>query len=90
MTQKMHNLDDVAEYFDFILKGNTYRFRQMTMEEIEKLKEIEGDEKKTMSYLFTFISKVTENAPEFATIAKKMVAPQWKKFVEMLKTEFTG
>lgn len=90
MTQKMHNLDDVSEYFDFIVKGHTYRFRQMTMEEIEKLKELENDEKKVTKYIFTFISKVSEDAPDFAVIAKKMLASQWRKFIEMLKTEFVG
>ena len=91
MTQKMHNLDEnVNEYFDFQVKGFTYRFRHMTMEEIEKMKEYENDEQKTRQYLFNFISKVDETSPDFIETSKLMTVPHWIAFREMIKAEFTG
>lgn len=91
MVQKMHNLDDgVNEYFDFTVKGHTFRFRHMTMDEIEKMKEFENDEKKSREYLFGFISKVDETSPEFVEVSKQMTAPHWIRFREMIKAEFSG
>lgn len=91
MTQKMHNLDsEVNEYFEFTVKGHNYRFRHLTMEEIEKMKEFETDEKKSREYLFGFISKVDETSPEFAEVSKQMIAPHWIRFREMIKAEFSG
>lgn len=87
----MHNLDsEVNEYFDFTVKGHTYRFRHMTMSEIEKMKEFENDEVKSRKYLFKFISKVNESSPSFEEVSKQMIAPHWIKFRDMIKAEFSG
>lgn len=87
----MHNLDaEVNEYFDFVVKGHTYRFRHLTMEEIEKMKEYEADEKKSREYLFKFITKQDEASPDFQEVSKQMIAPHWIKFREMIKAEFSG
>lgn len=87
----MHNLDsEVNEYFDFTVKGHTYRFKHMTMEEIEKMKEYEADEKKSREYLFKFITRLDETSPTFEEVAKQMIAPHWIKFREMIKAEFSG
>lgn len=89
MAQQIHNLDDsVVEYFEFIVKGHNYRFRHMTMEELEQLKAVESDEKKSKEYLYSFITKVNETSPDFPEIAKKMITPQWVRFRKMIQTEF--
>lgn len=86
-----HNLDEqIVEYFDFILKGHTYRFRHLTIEELEKVQELKDNEKELRLYLFQFIDKVNPESPDFPEIAKKMIAPQWMKFAEMLKAEFSA
>lgn len=88
---KMHNLDqDVNEYFEFTVKGHLYRFRHLTMSEIEKMKEFENDETKSRQYLFTFISKVNETSPDFEEVSRQMIAPHWLRFKEMITAEFSG
>ena len=86
----IHNLDEVSQYFEFVVGGNTYHFRYMTVEEAEKMQEMSGDEAKIRDYLYSFISKVDTTAPEFAEIAKKMITPQWIRFRTMVETEFKG
>jgi hypothetical protein len=84
----MHNLDDgVQEYFEFILKGHTYRFRHLNTEEIEHLRKIDGDDKKVKEYLFQFITKVKEDAPEFPVVSQQMLTPHWIKFKKMIQAE---
>ena len=91
MAHPIHNLDiDVAEYFEFIIKGHSYRFRHLNTEEVESMKSFESDEEKTKDYLFNFISKVNDDAPDFKEVAKKMITPQWVKFREMIKAEFSS
>jgi len=91
MANKIHNLDEaVVEFFDFIIKGHTYRFRHMNTEEMTEMKTLVGDEEKTKDYLFKFISKIDDSSPEFTEIAKKMLSPHWNKFAEMLKSEVNG
>lgn len=100
---KNYNLDDVQEYFPFKLKGFQYRFRHLNSEEAAQLQTISTEinkipkptpeqraehAKKVEDYLFSFISKVDEAAPDFLVIKEQMIVPQWKKFREMLETEF--
>lgn len=87
---QVHNLDTVAEYFEFIVKGHNYRFRHMNTEELEGLKAIEKDDQKSKEYLYSFITRVNETSPEFSEIAKKMITPQWVRFRKMIETEFSG
>lgn len=84
------NLDsELSEYFEFIVEGHTYRFRYPTIEEAEGLRDLgeEGQEQKSMEKIFSFISKVEETAPDFATIYPKMIIPKQQRFVKMLTTE---
>ncbi len=90
---KIHNLDEsVQEYFDFIVKGHTYRFRHMNTVEAEEMKKIEakGDEKKQTKYLYKFITPIEEKSPSFEEISKQMIAPQWIKFRKMVTEEYAG
>lgn len=89
---KIHNLDEgVQEYFDFIVNGFKYRFRHLNTEESEELKELEkvGDDKKVKKFLYNFISKVDEKAPNFSETAKKMIGPQWVRFRKMIEEEYS-
>ena len=97
-SNKTYNLDDVQEYFTFKVKGHTYQFRHMNSEETGKLRELALKAKnnpedtkiakENEDYLFSFITKVDGDSPEFIDIQKQMIAPQWKRFREMLYTEF--
>lgn len=89
MDQKVYNLDEgVNEYFEFSVRGHVYKFRYMTVEEIEKMQTLTNNND-IMDYVFTFISKVDEKSPEFATIAKKFTPPQLKNFKDMIVAQFT-
>lgn len=90
-TAPIHDLDkDVAEYFEFVVEGYHYKFRQMNTEEMEKLKDVQDDDKKSKEYLFTFITPVDPSSPAFPDLAKKIIAPKWAKFREMMQVEFSG
>ncbi len=100
MTNKIHNLDDgVQEYFEFIVKGHTYRFKQPNTEELDDMrtattpgdvelddKAREAEEKESKEALFQFITSVGE-APEFKEISKKMTVPHWNRFNKMVAVE---
>lgn len=82
-----YNLDDgVQEYFDFNILGYDYRFRQPNTEELEKLSKI-VDRAEANDYLFSFIDPVGEKTPKFGKVSKKMLAPHWAKFNEMVSYE---
>ena len=84
----IHNLDEgIQEYFEFIVKGHTYRFRQLNTEEIEDIAKVDFEKEDARKYLYRFISKVDPKSPDFEAIANKMIAPQWVKFQEMIKVE---
>jgi hypothetical protein len=108
---KIHNLDEgVRETFDFVVKGFTYRFRQLNTEEMQEFRslakklsklsllseneEIEKEEEKAEEelneFLYKFISSVSDKAPAFKEIQKKMLQPQWTKFQDMIEAEFKG
>lgn len=90
-TDQIYNLDDsVVEYFDFIVKGHKYRFRHMTTEEMEKLKLVEKDSDKMTAYLYQFITKVDEGAPDFSETAKQMITPHWVAFRKMIEAQYNG
>lgn len=91
MTNKIHNLDEsVSEYFEFVIKGHTYRFQHLNTEEVAELKKVSDDEEKTKEYMYKFILPVSKDAPSFEEISKKMISPQWARFREMITTEFSG
>ena len=88
-----YNLDEgVSEYFEFILKGFTYRFRYPTTDELEgqDIKDIKKDEESVKNVLFKFITKVDPKAPDFEEVSKKMTVPNWRNFRIMLVTEMSA
>jgi hypothetical protein len=88
---QIHNLDEsVQEYFEFIVKGHNYRFRHMNTEEMEAWKDVESDDVKAKEYLYSFISKVNADSPEFSEVAKTMITPHWLAFKKMVQVEFGG
>lgn len=90
MANPVYDLDqDIAEYFEFKIQGNLYRFRYLTAEEMEKVgTALEKDPKKLNEFFQSFITKVDEKSPDFSEISKKMLMPQLVKFNEMIKAEF--
>lgn len=91
MTHTPYDLDDVQEYFEFKLKGHVYRFRHMNSFEIEELRSLEGqDDEKTKVFLYSFITKVDSESPDFQEASKAMIVPQWAKFRQMIVSEFSG
>jgi hypothetical protein len=88
----VHNLDsNVAEYFEFTIRGFMYKFRHLTMDEIAKLKElssIENADNQMQEYLFTFIEPVNADTPPFSETSKKMLVPHWNAFNVMIRSEF--
>lgn len=86
--QVFHNLDeDLAEYFEFQLLGKRYKFRYMTVDEIETMYKIEQDDAKVKEFLRPFITKVDEDAPDIFEIYRTMPINRWRKFIEMVKHE---
>lgn len=92
MATPLYNLDEnIYEYFEFIVKGHRYKFRQLNTEELKELQTLAkgNDEDKIQEYLFQFITKVDADTPEFPEIAKKMITKQWIKFRKMLVSEMS-
>ena len=87
-----YNLDsDVSEYFEFILKGNTYKFRYPTTREAfsaKKLTEASDDESK--KFMVQFISKVDEKAPDFAELIEDINIVYWSRFIDMVTKELSN
>ncbi len=100
MENKIHNLDDgVQEYFEFIVKGHTYQFRQPNTEELDEIrvatspitedmdeKAVEAKSEESREALFKFITPVGE-APEFKETVKQMTVPHWNRFNKMVAVE---
>ncbi len=89
---KIHNLDEgVEESFNFQLLGHVYNFRHLNTEEIETLQTFKKeDDKGTKEFLFKFVTAVDKDAPPFSETTKKMLTPHWRRFIDMVKTEFGG
>lgn len=97
MSNQVYNFDDVSEYFDFILFGKKYRFKHLTSAEFQELQKLENEAKEDATktdafndYVYSFITKVDEDAPDFKEVQKKMIFPQLKAFWNMIKTEFSA
>lgn len=88
MSSTPYNIDADQEFFQFTLQGHIYNFRHMNTDEISAMAEIKDDPKKMLDYLYSFISTDDKEAPAFKDIAPKLIAPQWKKFRQMIETEF--
>lgn len=91
MEPKVYNLDEnVRESFPFTIKGHQYNFRQMNTEEIEvfqkMLEEKKGD-KDLKDFFYNFITPVGKETPDFQVLSRQFIAPHWKNFINMVKTE---
>lgn len=91
MTNAVYDFDkDLTEYFEFTVRGFKYRVQHLNTEQMAQLKEIQADDKKSQEFLGQFITPVAPEAPSFAEVSKKMIAPQWNRFQAMIKTEFSA
>lgn len=84
------NLDSgVQEYFDFIIRGHTYRFTYPTMKQIKELDKSskESDEDSTKK-LLKFIKKVDKKSPKFSDVFESLTVPHIKAFKSMIEKEF--
>lgn len=85
------NLDEgLQEYFEFIAKGHLYKFRYPTTTEIKEMDKLEKDEEAAQEYIFTFITKTSEDSPEFNELTKQMTLPHWNRFLDMITTQMKG
>lgn len=88
---EIYNLDEgVNEYIEFIVGGFKYKFKHMNSDEAIEMEKIEktGKVGEVNKYLYKFVTKIDEAAPEFSEMAKKMIGPQWKAFRKMFKAEY--
>lgn len=90
-----YDLDSgISEYFEFILKGNTYRFRYPTTRELEEFTGLDLRDEKSNNvakdFLIKFVEKVNEKSPEFKDIIDDMSVKYWNRFNDMVKTELSS
>lgn len=65
--------------------------RKLKLEGREIPKELENVQSEDMeAFLFSFITKVDEDAPDFSEVYKKMVSPMRIAFFAMIRKEFSG
>lgn len=84
-----HNLDeDVAEYFEFVLKGITYQMRYPTANEISDIAN-EKDTNKQMDQMYAFIEPTKEGPPIKKVIGESNVKII-QRFNKMVTDEFMG
>jgi len=92
-----YNLNDnVAESFEFILGGFTYKMKYPTVEETEAVQAVlqeaekSQDTSKVLEQMYQFISSDNKEAPAIGDILKKQSIKVIQNFNEMIKTEFGG
>lgn len=82
-----YNLDEnIAEYFEFIVGGNTYKMKYPTTDELEVIQKIK-DQTKQGEAMLDFISVVTEGAPDILTAMKDKNVQVTKRFRDMIAAE---
>lgn len=89
----VHNLNEgVLEYFEFVVNGAKYKFRQLNTLEMDQLQKVNDtkDDKKIMEFITSFVTKDTPETPEFSETYKTMTIPVLKNFFKMLATEFSA
>lgn len=83
-----YNLDqDNAEYFEFIIKGNTYRMRYPTLNEMREVA-AEKDSAAQDTKIYGFIEAVTEGAPHIADVLGDIPINVVNRFNKLVKDEF--
>ena len=87
-----YDLDSgISEYFEFILKGNTYRFRYPTTRESFEAKKLTGvSDEESKAFMVKFVSKVDEKTPDFADIIEDLNVKYWAKFIDMVTKELSN
>ena len=90
MTNNVHNLDEQSEYFEFILSGNTYKFRYPTTEEIAEMKKLMDGEKIDEQAQIDWFLQFVEGKPSIADVFPGITIKQQQNFMNMIMTEFTG
>lgn len=86
----IHNLDlDNAEYFEFILKGHTYRMRYPSPKELKEIGE-EKDPKVQEQKVYDYIEPVTPDAPVLKELLEIIPINVLNKFNKMVTEEFMG
>lgn len=82
-----YNLDEnIEEYFEFIVGGNTYKMKYPTTDELEVIQKID-DQTKQGEAMLGFISAVTEDAPDILEAMKDKNVQVTKRFRDMIATE---
>jgi len=87
-----YDLDSgISEYFEFILKGNIYRFRYPTTREATLANELKDkSEKESKDFMIQFVTKVDEKTPNFEDIIDDLNVKYWAKFISMVTSELTS
>ena len=84
--------EEVSEDFEFQLMGFKYKVRYPTTEEIKQsqvdMENTENKDSKLTSWLYSLISKVSEDAPDIESALGKSNLKVLRKFNEMITTEF--
>lgn len=96
----MYDLDNTKDHFIFKVNGQDYK---MTFPTVSQLEEIQGiaatkqnasDEdklaagKKVQQYIYSFIKPVNDSADDIENVVNRMNVITFKKFNEMIQTEF--
>lgn len=87
MSSIPYNLDEGAEYFEFIIQKNLYRFRYPSTAEVKELGDLTSSDDNVKKFLLKFISKVEEIAPDFVEVIDNMNVNQIKRFQQMVMKE---
>lgn len=74
------------EYFEFLLGGKRYKMVYPTTEELEPMQKMDDAERQEKMY--SYISPVDQDAPEFKVALGKARIPVVREFAKMLKKEF--
>lgn len=84
-----YNFDEVDQEDrpTIVMGGLNYKLRYPTVEEVEKLQNLKTDEERTAA-LYSFIEAEDEKQEKFESIIKKQDIRVFRKFSDMIKTEF--
>lgn len=85
-----YNLDETTQAsFEFIVSGYTYSMRYPTTEEIFKLSKLsDKDGESATDYMLSFISSISDDAPDFRELFKTLTVPTVRAFNAMMLKEF--
>lgn len=84
-----YNLDVDSDHFDFTVNNHLYRFKHMTMADLNDMDKLRDQEQELGKFFSQFITKVNDDSPDFEEISKTFIVPNWRKFHEMVRAEFS-